>query len=257
MKFIISPTRPMKVDTDTVKYRDLPCFLDKTERILQRLLEMSLKEMGHLHICNYKITMRDKEMFEELNLREGLTPAIFSYDGFQYRCLAPETFTEPQLEYLQEHLRILSGFYGMLRPFDGIAPSHLDMRAKLELDGKKNLYEFWGDSLAKELFSQTDCVVNLAPKEYSIVISRPLNDLRKRHEISESVLMIDCVFGKRKGQKIIQEGTPNKRVRMEMVRYLAEIKAENPEQMKRFCRMDYHFSEEDSTDTTYVFLKEE
>ena len=187
-------------------------------------------------------------MFEQLNLYKELTPAIFAYSGFQYSCLAPKTFTEPQLEYLQEHLRILSGFYGILRPLDGVTPYRLEMQAKLKVDGKKDLYEFWGDSLAKELFSQPDCVINLASKEYSICISRYLR---------EPISMITCVFGEKKGEKIIEKGTLCKMARGEMVRYLAEIQAEKPEQMKQFCRLGYHFSKEDSTDTKYVFLKEE
>ncbi len=257
MKFIISPSRAIKTDPDTVPYRNMPCFLDKTKRIHQRLLELSTKELGNLYICNIKTTLKDKEMFEQLNLYKELTPAIFAYSGFQYSCLAPKTFTEPQLEYLQEHLRILSGFYGILRPLDGVTPHHLAMKTKLEIDGKKNLYEFWGSSIAEELFSETDCVINLTSKEYSISVSRQMSKLRQQNKISESASMITCVFGKKMNGKIVQRESRNDRDRAEMVRYLAEIQAENPEQMKQFCRLGYHFSEEDSTDTKYVFLKEE
>ena len=248
MKIIVSPAKKMKVDTDSFDCRALPHFLDKTQRLYHRLAQMSGEQLKQLWKCNDKIVSQNKERLERMNLREGLTPAILAYEGLQYQCLAPDVFTVQELEYVQEHLRILSGFYGILRPLDGVTPYRLEMQAKLKVDGKKDLYEFWGSSIAEELFSQTDCVVNLASKEYSICISRYL---------CCPVSMITCVFGEKKGEKIIEKGTLCKMARGEMVRYLAEIQAENPEQMKRFCRLGYHFSEEDSTDTTYVFLKEE
>ncbi len=247
MRIIVSPTKRMKEDTDSFDCRALPQFLEKTQRIYIRLAQMSGEQLKQLWKCNDSIVLQNKERLERMNLQERLTPAILAYDGLQYQCLAPDVFTTQELEYVQQHLRILSGFYGILRPLDGVTPYRLEMQAKLKVDGKKDLYEFWGDSLAKELFSQTDCVINLASKEYSICISRYLR---------EPISMITCVFGEKKGEKIIEKGTLCKMARGEMVRYLAEIQAENPEQMKQFCRLGYHFSKEDSTDTTYVFLKE-
>lgn len=248
MRIIVSPTKRMKEDTDSFDCRALPQFLDKTQRIYIRLAQMSGEQLKQLWKCNDSIVLQNKERLERMNLQERLTPAILAYDGLQYQCLAPDVFTTQELEYVQQHLRILSGFYGILCPLDGVTPYRLEMQAKLKVDRKKDLYEFWGDSLAKELFSQTDCVVNLASKEYSICISRYLR---------EPISMITCVFGEKKGEKIIEKGTLCKMARGEMVRYLAEIQAENPEQMKQFCRLGYHFSKEDSTDTKYVFLKEE
>lgn len=248
MRIIVSPTKRMKEDTDSFDCRALPQFLEKTQRIYIRLAQMSGEQLKQLWKCNDSIVLQNKERLERMNLKERLTPAILAYDGLQYQCLAPDVFTTQELEYVQQHLRILSGFYGILRPLDGVTPYRLEMQAKLKVDGKKDLYEFWGDSLAKELFSQTDCVINLASKEYSICISRYLR---------EPISMITCVFGEKKGEKIIEKGTLCKMARGEMVRYLAEIQAENPEQMKQFCRLGYHFSKEDSTDTKYVFLKEE
>ncbi len=247
MRIIVSPTKRMKEDTDSFDCRALPQFLEKTQRIYIRLAQMSGEQLKQLWKCNDSIVLQNNERLERMNLKERLTPAILAYDGLQYQCLAPDVFTTQELEYVQQHLRILSGFYGILRPLDGVTPYRLEMQAKLKVDGKKDLYEFWGDSLAKELFNQTDCVINLASKEYSICIS---------HYLREPISMITCVFGEKKGEKIIEKGTLCKMARGEMVRYLAEIQAENPEQMKQFCRLGYHFSKEDSTDTKYVFLKE-
>ena len=162
--------------------------------------------------------------------------------------MAPGVFSEEALQYIQDPLRILSGFYGLLRPFDGVIPYRLEMQAKLAIGASKDLYTFWGDALAHTLWSEGDVVINLASKEYSQCVSK---------YIPEGNLFLTCTFGERKGDKIIEKGTMCKMARGEMVRYMAETRAEQPEQLKAFARMGYRFSGEDSTDTNYIFIKED
>ena len=161
--------------------------------------------------------------------------------------MAPGVFTGEELEYVQEHLRILSGFYGVLRPFDGVLPYRLEMQARLKTPEGKDLYEFWGDTLAAEVFGETDCVVNLASREYSQCLSR---------YVPSGARFITCVFGERKDGKIVEKGTMCKMARGEMVRYLAENRAEDPEQMRDFDRLQYRFSPADSDGHTYTFIRE-
>ena len=78
--------------------------------------------------------------------------------------MAPGVFETGQLAFIQEHLYIISGFYGLLRPFDGVTPYRLEMQAKLSVNGKKDLYAFWGDKLARFLAQETDLVLNLASR---------------------------------------------------------------------------------------------
>ena len=161
--------------------------------------------------------------------------------------MAPSVFTEESLDYVQEHLRILSGFYGIIKPLDGVVPYRLEMQAKLKIENAKDLYAYWGKRLAEHLFAETDCIVNLASKEYSICISKYLPD---------HVRMITCVFGEEKDGKIIEKGTMCKMARGEMVRFMAEHQIEDVEAIKAFDRLDYHYSEERSDETIYVFIKE-
>ena len=167
-----------------------------------------------------------------MDLRRRLTPAIMAYEGIQYQYMAPGVFSQEQLEYVEEHLRILSGFYGVLRPFDGVAPYRLEMQARLSVCEVKNLYEFWGTSLAENLFSETDCVVNLASREYGLCVSR---------YVPEGARFVTCIFGQRKGDKIVERGTQCKMARGEMVRYMAEQRITEPEQMHAFDRLGYRF----------------
>ena len=159
--------------------------------------------------------------------------------------MAPGVFTEQAFDYVQEHLRILSGFYGILRPLDGVTPYRLEMQAKLRVGECKDLYAYWGDSLAKALFAETDCIVNLASKEYSICISKYL---------PENIHFITCVFGEEKNGKVIEKGTMCKMARGEMVRFMSEKQIEDPEQIKTFDRLNYHYDPVRSNDNLFVFI---
>lgn len=248
MKIIISPAKKMNVDTDTFACRSLPQFLAETELLCQRLREMSFEELKSLWKCNEQIARLNLERLQTMELRQKLTPAILAYEGIQYQYMAPKVFTEQELFYAEENLRILSGFYGILRPFDGVAPYRLEMQAKLPIADTKDLYGFWGDRIAKSLLAETDCIINLASKEYSRCISRYL---------PEQARFITCVFGERKDGRIIEKGTMCKMARGEMVRYMAEKEIRSPEELKEFHRLKYRFAPEESDEENYVFIKEE
>ena len=193
--------------------------------------------------CNDSIAQLNIERLKAMTLRQNLTPAILSYEGIQYRYIAPGVMSAGQLEYLREHLRILSGFYGLLRPFDGVTPYRLEMQAKLSVDGAKDLYAFWGDSLAKHL--EGDWVLNLASKEYSKAVTPYLPE--------SSVLT--CVFGEWLNGKVIEKGTICKMARGQMVRWLAENGIEKAEKIREFADLEYRFDTELSTENTFVFIK--
>lgn len=246
MKIVISPAKKMNVDTDSLPYRDLPQLLPQTRLLYQRLREMSYQELKALWKCNDQIAGLNFERLQTMELDRRLTPAILAYEGIQYQHMAPGVFTCQELDHVEEHLRILSGFYGILRPFDGVTPYRLEMQAKLKMGNANDLYEFWSDKISKSLFSETDCIINLASREYSRCVSRYLPG---------DVQFITCVFGERKDGKIIEKGTMCKMARGEMVRYMAQHQIENTEQIKSFDRLGYRFSPEESSETSYIFIK--
>ena len=245
MRIIISPAKKMRVDTDSLSYLDLPAFLLKTEELCSTLQSMSDSELKKLWKCNDQIAALNIQRLQNMDLHNRLTPAVLAYEGIQYQYMAPGVFTEQAFRYIQEHLRILSGFYGILKPFDGVTPYRLEMQAKLRVGEAKDLYAYWGDSLAKTLFDETDCIVNLASREYSICISKYL---------SANVRFITCVFGEEKDGKVIEKGTMCKMARGEMVRFMAENQIEDPEQIKSFDRMNYRFDPVRSSDDLFVFI---
>ena len=151
MKILISPAKKMRSDPDTLAPEALPALLSETERLLSALRAMTPGELQALWRCSDTIAAQNLERLRDMDLRRRLTPALLSYVGLQYQYMAPGVLEQRQYDYLQAHLRILSGFYGVLRPFDGVTPYRLEMQAKLETDGARDLYGFWGDKLARSL----------------------------------------------------------------------------------------------------------
>ena len=251
MKLIISPAKKMNVDTDTMEIRGLPRFLDRTRLLCDWLKTMSYDQLKALWRCNDAIASLNYERLQHMELEEGLTPAVLAYEGIQYRYMAPHLFSWEQFDYLDRHLRILSGFYGVLRPFDGVTPYRLEMQAKMGNHRQRpslgSLYEFWGSALADALFEEDPFILNLASKEYSKCISRYLR---------QDIRFITCVFAELIGDKVVEKGTLAKMARGEMVRYLAKNQVEDMEGIKGFSQLGYHFSQKYSDADTLVFLKE-
>jgi len=181
-----------------------------------------------------------------MDLHRNLTPALLAYDGIQYTYMAPAVFEDGQFDYVQEHLRILSGFYGVVKPMDGVVPYRLEMQAKAAVAGCRNLYDFWGDDLYREVMDDSRVLINLASKEYSKCIEKYLQPDDR---------YITCVFGELEGGKVVQKGVYAKMARGEMVRFMAGIQAEEPDQIKAFNWSGYHFDENRSSDMEYVFIR--
>ena len=248
MRIIISPAKKMNRDTDSLPWRDLPVLLDKTESILAQLKSMPDEALQKLWKCNDKIAALNIERIRSMDLKSQLTPAILAYEGIQYQYMSPGVFTEVEYDYVQAHLRILSGFYGVLRPFDGVVPYRLEMQAKLTIGGHKDLYGFWSNSIAEEAIGDAKCVINLASKEYSLCISKHL---------PADVRFITCTFGEEKDGRIIEKGTMCKMARGEMVRFMAENRITDPEEIKKFDRLEHRFCAEKSDENNFIFEREE
>lgn len=248
MKIIISPAKKMKTDTDTIEYQTTPVFLEETKELLEWFRKLSFEEAKKLWNCNEKIASQNYERIQKMDLEAQLTPAILSYEGIQYQYMAPAVFEEKAMEYIQEHLRILSGFYGVVRPLDGIRPYRLEMQAKAKVNGTKDLYGFWKDKIYRQVAGKGETILNLASKEYSKCVEDYLGPEDR---------CLTCVFGEWSDGKVRQKGTLAKMARGEMVRYMAEESIEDVRMIQGFDRLGYRFRPSLSSEDTYVFLKEE
>ena len=238
---IVSPAKKMVADRDAFEPQGVPPFAGKTAALLDRLHGMSRSELKALWKTSDKLT-------------DAACALI------QYQSMAPAVMDERALAWLQEHLWILSGFYGCVRPFDAVAPYRLEMGARLSMPAdEKNgrpatgdLYAYWGADLARAVCAGKEtCVVNLASVEYAKAVLPHL---------PANAHAVTCVFGEelRKG-KPVQRATASKIARGSTVRWMAEHGVEDPEQLCRFDIGYRHAPEFDRVDTrgnrTLVFLK--
>lgn len=247
MQIIISPARRMQVDTDSFPIEQLPMFMNETRQILSAMRQLSYAELHQVWWnCSDKIARPNYKWVHEMDLSEQLTPALIAFTGLQYQYMAPDVFSDDELEYVKHHLKILSGFYGLLRPFDGIVHYRLGMGDRLVVNQQPNLYDFWGSKLADQLYADDNLVLNLASQEYSKAIIPYVNHPRQ---------LITCRFGEIINGKVKQKATLAKMARGNMVRFLASCKATDIDQVKSF-NIGYHYEKELSTADNLVFLKD-
>ena len=244
MKIILSPAKKMITDADSIEPAALPEFIDKTTEILNWLKDRSKEELKVIWKCNDKILEQNFYRLENMNLYQMLTPAVLSYEGIAFRYMAPSVFEDMQFEYVQNHLRILSAFYGVLKPMDGVTPYRLEMQAKVGIGDAKNLYEYWGDLLYRSVIDDSRIIINLASKEYSKCIEKYLTPQDR---------YITVTFCELSGDKLVTKGTYAKMARGEMVRFMAEREIENPEEIRKFDRLGYTFRRDLSSESEYVF----
>ena len=221
--------------------------MDKT-RILERFLKSrsneQLKDLWH---ASENVTKQSILQLENMNLDERLTPAILAFSGIQYQYMAPDLFTQPALDYIQKNLRILSGFYGMLRPFDGVCPYRLELNTKMVGFRDYSLYHFWGSDIAENLFQEDNIVIDLASKQYTRLVKPYLSQGRQ---------LITVDFQELKNGKWKTVGVHAKMARGEMVRYIAEKQIKNPTDLQDFNDFEFQFEPDVSTKDHYVFRTE-
>ena len=246
LKIIISPAKKMNEQGDLLPHTSLPVFLDKTQYLLQCMREMDYEQLQNLWKCNDKIAQQNFERIRNMDLNRRLTPAILAYEGIQYKYMSPAVFDEQSYAYLDNHLYILSGFYGALRPFDGVTPYRLEMQTRFHRKDLDSLYDFWGESIANQVFAGCSGMVNLASKEYSKCVTKYL---------PTDIPCVTCVFGELIDGKLKEKGTYAKMARGSMVRFMAEKKIEQLEELKNFDEQGYHFAAEWSDEENYVFLR--
>lgn len=237
----------MKEEQGGFHYKEKPFFLAKAKRLLNYLKSLSDDELKTIWQTSEKLAQVNIQRIRKMDLEKNLTPAILAFQGLQYQYMGAQVLTNKELAYLEEHLYILSGFYGLLKPLDGIRPYRLEMNVRFETWAYDSLVDYWGDDLAEKIQSETQVILNLASKEYSQTI---------RKYLTADTKMIDCVFGEWIDGKVKQKATLLKMARGEMVHYLAQNQLRDLEEVKKFKGQGYEFKEDLSAADSFVFVKE-
>jgi hypothetical protein len=254
MLAIISPAKKLKEKPSiTINKYSFPEFINDADLLINELRQLSPSDlevlMGinrNLAELNYERVMHWTAQQPENNAHQ----AIFMFNGHVYQTLDAKSLSESELSFAQNHLRILSGLYGALRPLDLIQPYRLEMGTKLNNNRGKNLYKFWGDKInthINELLrnQKTKTLINLASQEYFKAIKPELID----------GTIITPIFKERKGDEYKTVAIYAKQARGEMTRFILEEKAEEPEILKTFEKDGYVYNEKLSTDTEWVFTR--
>ncbi|WP_101773292.1 peroxide stress protein YaaA [Peptostreptococcus faecalis] len=229
----------------------IPTMVDFSKKILKKLQILSADDLKTLMKVNDKIALLNYDRFKNFKFDKKGSPAIFSYDGIQYKSINPSSFNNDDIDFAQNNIRILSGLYGVLSPMDSIYPYRLEMMTKLEISPFKNLYEFWDDSIYSSLNSDSDgVIVNLASDEYSKSVKKYLDSDTK---------YITCIFKIEKNDKLKVESTASKKARGLMVNYIVKNKISDYHKLKDFNLDGFEFSEDLSTfgeqKIEYIFIK--
>lgn len=246
MKIIIAPAKKMVVDQDSFDVADHPQYLAEAQRILAVMQTLTYEQAKTMWHASDKLAQPAFELLQHTDLTRQLTPALIAYSGIQYQYMAPGVFTAPALAYVQENLRILSGFYGILRPFDGIVPYRLEMQSAIQIDHSTNLYDFWGAKLYTALHFDQGPVVNLASKEYAAAITPYMQ---------ADDQLITVKFGSLIDGQLKTRATHAKMARGEMVRYMAENNVTTVDQLRAFHHAHFQFDPTRSTATTLSFVE--
>ncbi|SDI15385.1 peroxide stress protein YaaA [Desulfosporosinus hippei] len=246
MKIIISPAKKMNMDGDFLPPRQAPVYLDKTQKLKEYLQSLTYDELKKLLCCNDEIARLNYERYQRMDLWGYTNPAILAYDGIQYKYMAPQVFEDDYYDYIEDRLRIISGFYGILKPFDGVVPYRLEMQAKLKTAICHNLYDFWQDDIYLDLTQNDTTILNLASAEYSKTVAKYL---------TADVNYVTCKFGELIGSKVIEKGVYVKMARGEMVRFMAENTVDDLSEIKKFHRLGFEYKDELSDKNTFVFVK--
>ena len=190
MRIIISPAKQMRMDTDTFTCTEVPVFIEKTGILKDWISGLSYEEQKTLWACNDKIAKQNAERFADMDLHRNLTPALLAYDGIQYIYMAPAVFEDVRFDYVQEHLRILSGFYGVVKPMDGVVPYRLEMQAKAAVAGYRNLYDFWGDDLYREVMDDSRVLIKWPEARWYVSWPASMSMNRSRLKLSTGAAII-------------------------------------------------------------------
>ena len=251
MLVFISPAKTMKINRIEAVECETPLFKPYNRKILKVLQDLSVSDIQSIMKVNEKIATKTYENHNNIHFDDAGSPALYTYDGMQYKAMATELFTNDDMIYANEHVRILSGLYGILKPNTSIYPYRLEMQLKLPIEKAKNLYEFWEEPIREYLQSTENkhqVYVNLASSEYSKVIANFMNH--------EEIDFVTCTFKVKKGDKIKVESTASKKARGLMVQYIVKNRIEEKEGLRKFNLDGFIYCNETSTEQEYIFIKQ-
>ncbi len=254
MLFLLSPAKSLDYETPVVDVpHTLPAFVPQAAELIEVLRDKSPQQIAELMDLSDKLSGLNVARYEAWSPKftaKNAKQAVLAFNGDVYEGLDANTLNRTQLEWAQQHVCILSGLYGVLRPLDWMQPYRLEMGTSLSTPRGKNLYQFWGSTIANYLNERaaadtSPVVVNLASEEYFKVVDRKA--LKPR--------VVTCVFEELKASKYKIISFMAKRARGLMVRYAVEKKVSSVKKLEGFDLEGYAFAPDVSEPDRLVFRR--
>ncbi len=255
MLFLLSPAKALDYETPPhIKTHTQPLFVPQASELIEVLREQSPQQIAELMDLSDQLSGLNVARYQAWRPKftaQNAKQAVLAFDGDVYGGLDAKTLGEAELDWLQQHLCILSGLYGVLRPLDWMQPYRLEMGTRLVTPKGKNLYQFWGRQIAQYLneraqADKTPVVINLASEEYFKVVDRKA--LLPR--------VVTCAFEERKGDQYKVVSFFAKRARGLMVRHAVQHRVTRVEQLKDFAQEGYRFVPAASEPDHLVFRRD-
>jgi cytoplasmic iron level regulating protein YaaA (DUF328/UPF0246 family) len=249
MLVVVSPAKKLDMNPATDVEPTRPAFQPEAEELVSVAHRLTVGDLQKLMKISEPLAKLNAERFAEFGTMPQ-KPAALAFAGDTYQGLEADSLEPDEMDWAQEHFRILSGLYGLLRPRDAIEPYRLEMGSRLKTARGKTLYDYWGDRIAKALNAQadaigTDTLINCASQEYFGAVERDTLNLR----------VITPVFMEEKA------GTPKvvsfyaKKARGAMARFVIQHRLTDPEALKAFDAGGYRYNDEMSDGDSFVFLR--
>jgi len=256
MLLVISPAKTLDYDTrPKTKTFTLPDYLDESQLLIDRARQWSALDIAELMQVSMKIAELNFDRFEAWHTPftpQNAKQAVLAFKGDVYTGLDAESFKAADFKFAQQHLRILSGLYGLLRPLDLMQPYRLEMGRKVDTGRGKNLYEFWGSEITEGLNQQlkrlkSPYLINLASSEYFKAVKPKLLDGE----------IITPEFKDWKNGQYKMMGVYAKKARGQLSRFVIQNQLTEPEAMKEFNVDGYGFNEKMSSGNKWVFTRKQ
>ncbi len=251
MLVVLSPAKKLNLNKQTFAKSSTPQFMNEAKKLIIALRKYKPTQLSKLMSISPVLADLNFERYQSWNPDHTVAnskTAVFAFDGEAYSGLNASSFSKKELEYAQEHLRILSGLYGVLKPLDLIHAYRLEMGTKLKLGKKKNLYEFWDDKITNEINKVLEqqkekILVNLASNEY-------FKTINKKKIKAEIITPIFKDFNNGQYKMVMVYA---KKARGMMTSYILKNQIEQVEDLKGFDETGYCFNETASTKNELVF----
>ena len=249
MLVVISPAKKLDMTQNDAVEASNPPFYLKTEELVSVMKALSSDEISQLMGISANLANLNKDRFARFGTQDK-KPAMYAFAGDTYQGLDAKTFSDEDLIWAQDHLRILSGLYGLLRPRDKIEPYRLEMGSRLPTNSGKNLYDFWGIKLSSELNklalkSDTQLLLNCASKEYFSAI-----DMK-----SLKLNVVTPVFLENAARKPKIVSFYAKKARGAMARFVIQNKITKTKELMSFDTGGYAYQPDLSDEQTLYFVR--